>query len=75
MFIGSIKEQNNAETRVSLTPSIAQKLTNDGHNVLLEKDYGTKAGFRDEEYLNAGAEILQSPSSVYQNAQIILQTL
>lgn len=75
MFIGSIKEQNNTETRVSLTPSIAQKLTNDGHNVLLEKDYGIKAGFSDEEYLNAGAKILQSPTNVYQNAQIILQIL
>lgn len=75
MFIGSIKEQDTAETRVALTPTIAKKLINGGHIVLLEKNYGLKAGFTDEEYINAGVKLTEQTDNIYQNAQIILQIL
>lgn len=75
MLIGSIKEQDFAETRVSLTPAIVKKLTNSGHSVMLEKDFGLKAGFSDSDYLTAGAEIIENPDNIYMKSQIILQIL
>lgn len=75
MLIGSIKEQNTAETRVSLTPPIVKKLITDGHSVILENDYGTRAGFSDTEYLNAGAYINENTNHIYAKSQIILQIL
>ena len=38
MLIGSIKEQDSAETRVSLTPDVVKQLITDGHSVMLEKN-------------------------------------
>ncbi len=75
MFIGSIKEQDKAETRVVLTPTIVKKLTSLGHKVLLEKNYGIKAGFADDDYILANASIVHSPTEIYTKSQIILQIL
>ncbi len=75
MIIGSIKEQESAETRVAITPSIAQKFISDGHSVILEKQYGEKSGFADKEYLNAGVHISENIQEIYSKAQIILQIL
>lgn len=75
MIIGSIKEQNTEETRVSITPAVAEKLTMSGNSVLLEKDIGYRAGFRDKEYLDAGAEFFDSPETIYQKSTLILQIL
>lgn len=75
MLIGSIKEQDSAETRVSLTPDVVKRLITVGHSVMLEKDYGLKAGFSANEYLNAGARFIENPDEIYQKSQIILQIL
>lgn len=75
MLIGSIKEQSNIETRVSLTPTVVKRLTNDGHSVILEKEYGIKAGFSDQDYINAGANLTENTNNIYTNSQIILQIL
>ncbi len=75
MLIGSIKEQTNAETRVSLTPPIIKKLIASGHSIILEKDYGIKSGFSDSEYLNAGALVSNNADEIYAKSQIILQIL
>lgn len=73
MLIGSIKEQDTAETRVSLTPPIVKKLIAGGYSVILEKEYGIKAGINDKDYLNAGAEFAESTDDIYTKSQIILQ--
>lgn len=75
MIIGSIKEQENAETRVAITPSMVKKFITDGHSIILEKKYGEKAGFVDQEYLSVGAHILEKQQDIYTQAQIILQIL
>lgn len=75
MIIGSIKEQQNAETRVAITPSMVKKFITDGHSIILEKKYGEKAGFIDQEYLSVGAHILEKQQDIYTQAQIILQIL
>lgn len=75
MLIGSIKEQDIAETRVSLTPAVVKKLTDSGYSVILEKEYGIKAGFSDDKYRQAGAELTDNPTEIYTKSQIILQIL
>ena len=73
MIIGSIKEKDKSEARVSLTPSSVNKLKNEGHTILLEKNYGMRAGFTDEEYLKAGAIISKSTEEICTQGDIISQ--
>ncbi|MCM1322687.1 MAG: hypothetical protein NC218_00700 [Acetobacter sp.] len=75
MLIGSIKEHNDAETRVALTPTVVQKLIDNGHSVLLEQEYGIKAGFTDKDYQDVGAYITSNTTNIYSKSQIILQIL
>src|SRR5215472_12112726 len=48
--IGALRESAPRETRVSLVPEIADKLTRDGARVLLERGAGERAGFPDSFY-------------------------
>ncbi len=75
MIISSILEQELTETRVALTPQIVKKFISDGHSVLLENGYGTKAGFTENDYISAGANILSNADEIFPKSQIILQIL
>lgn len=72
MIIGSIKERDPKETRISLTPDIVKKLTIKGHNVFIEKSYGINLGFSDTAYLNSGAKIINTTTKIYQKSEILL---
>ena len=66
--IGALRESAPQETRVSLTPEIADKLAKEGARILLERGAGERAGFPDSAYRNiawadsaavlAGADVL-----------------
>ena len=58
MIIGCPKEIKNQEYRVGMTPSAALEATSRGHKVLIETGAGQGAGFSDEDYRQAGAQIL-----------------
>ncbi|MBR2273930.1 MAG: NAD-binding protein [Alphaproteobacteria bacterium] len=73
MIIGSIKEQNPDETRVSLTPEVIKKLVSQGHSIWVERDLGTRAGWDNKEYTAAGANIVNSPLQIIQKSQTIIQ--
>jgi len=73
MTIGVPKEIKNNENRVALTPSGAQELTKAGHTVYLQQTAGEGSGFLDEEYQEAGAEILPSIEAVYESAEMIMK--
>ncbi|MFT8316682.1 MAG: alanine dehydrogenase [Sporolactobacillus sp.] len=60
MIIGIPKELKNNERRVAITPAGTFHLTNEGHQVLVETHAGTGAGFTDQEYQKAGAEIVSA---------------
>jgi alanine dehydrogenase len=57
MQIGIPKETKNLEFRVGLSPSSVQALTEAGHSVVVETDAGLGSGFRDLDYVQAGAAI------------------
>ncbi len=58
MVIGVPKEVKDSETRVSVTPSGVQDLTDAGHTVLLETSAGSLSAFTDGMYRAAGATIV-----------------
>lgn len=73
MFIGVPKEIKNNENRVALTPSGVLSFVRAGHTVLIEKDAGIDSGFTNEEYAQAGAQIIESAAKVWTDSQMILK--
>lgn len=68
MIISFPKETQTNETRVSLTPSNAKVLSKK-HKIQIETGAGISSSFFDEDYKNAGAEVLQT-SEIF-NSEII----
>jgi NAD(P) transhydrogenase subunit alpha len=59
MHIGVLNADRPDERRVSLVPDIVKKLVAAGHRVTIAPGAGIRAGFRDSEYLAAGAEVAE----------------
>jgi len=66
LSIGIPSEKHKFETRVALTPLAVKNLVDEGHSVIVESNAGKIANFSDLEYSNAGAEITDNKSKVYQ---------
>lgn len=60
MIIGIPKETKSWEFRVAAIPSAVSELVRAGHTVLVEKDAGKGSGFYDEDYVKAGAKIVDT---------------
>ncbi|OUS10067.1 alanine dehydrogenase [Gammaproteobacteria bacterium 53_120_T64] len=60
MRVGVVKETKIREHRVSLTPSGTEALVAHGHQVLIEHNAGLGSGFSDQEYCQAGGEMVTS---------------
>ncbi len=73
MIIGVPKEIKTNENRVALTPSGAKELLKRAHKVYVETKAGVGSGFSDEEYVQAGAEILSTAAEVYAVAEMIMK--
>lgn len=73
MIIGVPKEIKNNENRVSVTPAGVKELVANGHKVYVQHTAGQGSGFSDEEYINAGAEILPAIEDVYAQAEMIIK--
>jgi alanine dehydrogenase len=73
MKIGCPKEIKPQEFRVGLTPDAAREATAHGHEVLIEAGAGLGAGFRDEDYVLAGAKILSTAEDVFAEAGMIVK--
>lgn len=73
MKIGVPKEIKNNESRVALTPSGAQIMTQNGHTVYVENNAGVNSGFSNEQYTRAGAYILQTAKEIFDIADMIMK--
>lgn len=73
MIIGVPKEIKNWENRVSLTPSGAKTLIDNGHTVLVQLSAGLGSGFTDEEYSSVGAKIIHTAEEVYKKSDMIIK--
>ncbi|MAY84704.1 MAG: alanine dehydrogenase [Flavobacteriales bacterium] len=72
LFIGIPKETSLQEKRVPLVPNDVEVLVNNGHEVYIESKAGEKANFSDNDYSEAGAQVVYSAEEVYR-ADIILK--
>ncbi|SEP72296.1 alanine dehydrogenase [Hyunsoonleella jejuensis] len=73
MKIGVPIEIKNNENRVGMTPSGVFELTKRNHNVFIQKNAGHNSGFLDEDYIDAGATILDTIEEVYDIAEMIVK--
>ncbi|MBI5238143.1 MAG: alanine dehydrogenase [Deltaproteobacteria bacterium] len=73
MVIGIPKEIKEDEYRVSVVPSGVKALVDAGHDVLVEKDAGSGSSITDEEYIKAGAVIVESAQDVWRKAALIVK--
>ncbi len=63
--IGLPAESKDRERRVALTPSAVHTQIERGHHVLVEAGAGDGAGFPDEEYASAGADVVDDVEEVW----------
>lgn len=73
MKIGIPKEIKAAERRVARVPAGVKALVDNGHQVFVEATAGLGSGFTDEEYISAGATILDSVDDVWAEAEMIVK--
>ena len=73
MKIGVPKEIKNNEFRVSLTPHSVKSLTSNSHDVFVQSGAGASIGFDDNQYIEAGAIILDAAEDVYKSSTLIVK--
>ncbi|MGI6059933.1 MAG: alanine dehydrogenase [Blautia sp.] len=73
MRVGCVKEIKNNEYRVGLTPDNVVSYVNAGHEVYIEKDAGIGSGFTTDEYVKAGAVILDSAKEVWDRSEMMVK--
>lgn len=73
MIIGVPRETKDNEARVGVTPAGVKALTEAGHKVLVETQAGALSGFPDDEYQNAGAEMVGEPGYVWGKSEMVVK--
>ena len=73
MIIGVPREVKVQEYRVALTPEGVTELIKNGHTVLIEKDAGLGSSISDQDYVQAGAAIIDSADKLWQESELILK--
>ncbi|GGD78167.1 alanine dehydrogenase [Lacimicrobium alkaliphilum] len=73
MLIGVPKEIKNHEYRIGLTPAAVKEFVTHGHQVIVENDGGAAIGFTNEQYVAAGADIINTPEEIFAKADMIVK--
>ncbi len=73
MKVGVPKEVKNHEYRVAITPIGVHELVTNGHEVRIEKDAGVGSSITDEQYVEAGAQIIDDADEVWGEADLVLK--
>ena len=73
MRIGVVKEIKPDERRVALTPVGAMLLTQEGHEVTVERGAGNGASFPDQDYRDAGAKLSAEAQPVWADSELLLK--
>src|SRR5499425_2250388 len=73
MVVGIPKEIKEQEQRVALLPSAANQVIRRGHSVIVEKNAGVGSGYPDEDYVKAGAEIVEQAKDVFARADLVVK--
>ena len=73
MKIGCVKEIKNNEFRVGLTPDNVKAYVAAGHDVYMEKGAGAGSGFSDNEYVEAGASLIEKAEDVWNMVDMMVK--
>lgn len=73
MRIGCPTEIKAQEFRVGMTPNAVREAAEHGHDVLVQSGAGIGSGFSDEEYEEAGAEIVVDAATIFERAELIVK--
>ena len=73
MRVGVPKEIKVHEYRVGLSPSSVAELVKAGHEVIVESNAGAGIDFDDQDYVDAGARIVDSAARVFAEADMIVK--
>ena len=71
MIVATVKEKNEFENRVSITPDTCKSYIKAGLDVIIEKNAGYNASFLDSVYKESGANVLDR-EQVLQKADILV---
>ncbi|MFT4839511.1 MAG: alanine dehydrogenase, partial [Oleispira sp.] len=73
MIVGIPKEIKNNESRVGMTPAGVFELVKNKHTVYVQTNAGDGSGFLNDDYIKAGALILDTIDQVYASSQMIVK--
>ena len=73
MKVAIPREIKNNEYRVAITPSGVHELVRNGHEVYIETDAGVGSSITNEDYVAAGAKILDSAADVWATGDLVLK--
>lgn len=73
MHIGCPTEIKPQEFRVGITPAAAREAVGHGHRVTVQTGAGLGAGFTDDDYIKAGAQIAATAEEIFTNADMVVK--
>ena len=73
MIIGVPKEIKPQEGRVALMPEQVKQLVGEGYNICIEKDAGSFSQASNDEYIAAGANMMNSINDIYEACDFIVK--
>ena len=73
MRVGVPTEIKKNEHRVGLTPTAVREYVAHGHSLLVQAGAGLGAGFTDDDFTKAGAQIAPDASTVFANSDMIVK--
>ncbi|MEL7317645.1 MAG: alanine dehydrogenase [Pseudomonadota bacterium] len=73
MRVGCPTEIKNHEYRVGLTPESARELVTHGHEIWIQSGAGLGIGAFDEDYLDAGAKIVDGPDPIFAECEMVVK--
>jgi H+-translocating NAD(P) transhydrogenase subunit alpha len=73
VIVGVTRETFPGERRVALSPASVSQLKKLGADVSIERGAGTEAGFLDDAYASAGADLIDDRAELIRSADLLLQ--
>lgn len=73
MRIAIPQEVKAQEYRVGLTAPAVAQLCEAGHQLLVQRSAGIESGFSDQDYLAAGAQLVDDAESLYASAELVVK--
>ena len=73
MLVGVPKEIKVHESRVAITPEGVSEFVHAGHSVIIQDGAGIASAITNDDFIQAGAKIVESADDVWQEAELILK--